>query len=306
MAYNPTKGGVVGYNGQGPYDVDNIMSTIYDSANSAIRTTTKINLSSDINIGNIQVYSTDGTDTGTLYGKADSSGNVFVKLTDGTDNVAVNSDGSLNIGDISAGTQTNDIKVTLDSETVEVVQDTAADLNVTEASASDIKTAVETIDNSIGTVDSAAPTQRNVAGHVAETTVPTAVADGDVVNQWHDEYGRQITLATNLSVGADDVNVVAPIPRNTSGVQTLLNAVTSTGASTDQDVENYTKFTFSITSSSVTSGGVVKIQGSMDGTNYYDMSTSNISSDVTTYQTISDEQHKYMRANLTTRYDGTQ
>ena len=50
-----------------------------------------------------------------------------VKVGDGTDFLEINSDGSINIGDISAGTQTNDVKITLDGEDVNV---TATDLDI--------------------------------------------------------------------------------------------------------------------------------------------------------------------------------
>lgn len=43
-----------------------------------------------------------------------------VKVGDGTDFLAVNADGSINIGDISAGTQTNDVKITLDGEAITI------------------------------------------------------------------------------------------------------------------------------------------------------------------------------------------
>lgn len=53
------------------------------------------------------------------------------------------------ISDISKGTQTNDVKVTLDSETVTVTGAVTTSGTVTEANSSAIKTAVETIDNAI-------------------------------------------------------------------------------------------------------------------------------------------------------------
>ena len=65
-----------------------------------------------------------------------------------------------------------------------------------------VKISEVAITNVQGTHDSAAPTQVVMQGQFAETTVPTAVADGDVVRPWVDEYGRPIGKTDDLSSGS--------------------------------------------------------------------------------------------------------
>ncbi|MEA3477013.1 MAG: hypothetical protein U9R60_02450 [Bacteroidota bacterium] len=60
-----------------------------------------------------------------------------------------------------------------------------------------------------------------IGGGVAETTVPTAVSDGDVVQLFIKEDGRQVGFADNLSVGARDVNVIAAPPVDSSHYQII-------------------------------------------------------------------------------------
>jgi len=284
------------------FDTANILTEVYDETNKRIKTDATLN-ASNIDIGNVQVYSTDGSDSGTLYGKADASGNVYSIISDGTDELEVNSDGSINIGDISAGTQTNDIKVTLDSETVEVVQDTAGDLNMTEANSGDILTSVQLIDDTVGTIDTAFSGKVTVTGGKAEETVPTEVADADAVATWFDTFGRQVLKGTNLGLNAMDTNEVSPALLLTNE-QTLLDAVTATGASSSYNVLNYNKITFYYIASSTSTGATIKIQSSPDDSNWYDEDTEAISADGTTQFTI-DGKRKYVRANVTSRTDGT-
>lgn len=73
---------------------------------------------------------------------------------------------------------------------VEVVQDTAADLNCTEASASDIKTSVQVMDDWDATHDSAASADGVQLMGAYDSTHPAAVADGDAVRILTDQYGR--------------------------------------------------------------------------------------------------------------------
>lgn len=85
----------------------------------------------------------------------------------------------------------------------------------------------------------------------------------------------------------------------------LLNAVTSTGASSAETVSMFNKMTFYITSSSVSSGGTVLIQGSADGTNWVTLDTTNVTSSGTDAVSFSEILHKFVRVNLSARTDGT-
>lgn len=149
-----------------------------------------------------------------------------------------------------------------------------------------------------GTVDSAAPTKRSVIGGVAETTVPVAVSDGDVVNPWYDEYGRQVLFGANLASDALDVNVVNPALLNT--VESVaLNAVTTIGASSSYDMSNYNKMTFYFVGTSVTGDATLSIQSSYAGSNWANLTNISIATSETVLLSVSDEKHKYVRANLT-------
>lgn len=169
---------------------------------------------------------------------------------------------NIDIQDISAGTQTNDVIVTMDGEVV---------------------------DTQIATV---------------EDTIPTELTDGTKTDLWVDTFKRQVIAGFSQAVNSLNVSEQAPAQLMTLE-QTNLDAVTSTGAGSDIDVSNYNKITVAYTASSVSTGGTVKLEGSMDGTNYYDIDSESISSDGTTYHSVSGEKHKYIRTNLSSRTDGT-
>lgn len=86
---------------------------------------------------------------------------------------------------------------------------------------------------------------------------------------------------------------------------TLLDGVTATGASDAQDVSSYDKKTFHVVASSVSTGGTVKIQTSLDNTNWVDLHEESITANGTTEIAVNGYKHKYIRANLTARTDGT-
>jgi len=88
-------------------------------------------------------------------------------------------------------------------------------------------------------------------------------------------------------------------------VTTLLNAVTSTGTSDYLDCSINKNITFQIIAASVSTGGTVDIEASLDGTNYGVISTNAISGNGSTFFTISQKVYKYLRANLSARTDGT-
>ena len=85
---------------------------------------------------------------------------------------------------------------------------------------------------------------------------------------------------------------------------TTLSAVTSTGAGSAVDAGNASQSVWQITSASVTTGGTVLVQGSLDGTNWYTLSTTAVSTNTTTGVVVSST-HTYLRANVSARTDGT-
>ena len=195
------------------------------------------------------VYTTDTIDSGDFGAfKIDANRQLFVTASD------------LDVRDLTSA-----------SDSVEVLQDTAADLNMTEANSGDILTAVELIDDTIGTIDSAFSGKVNVIGAKAESTVPAEVSDGDAVAQWTDTFGRQILKGTNLSLGTLDVSEVAPAELITQK-QTGITQLTETGDTTEINVEDYSIYGYSMTVANVGGAGstnvIVELQGSIDETNY--------------------------------------
>lgn len=279
------------------FDTSKIFAEVYDEANRRLRVDSSISLTSDINIGNVQTYSTDGTDTGTKYGKVDSDGQVYITQSTAAD---------LNMTEANSG----DIKTAVESiasedfATQTTLSTVSSTLTTIEGDTSAIQTSVQLLDDSVGTHDSAVPTKVLLQGQYAETTVPTAVADGDVVRAWFDEYGKQVLYGANLSNSSIDTTVTNQALLNTLTV-TNLSAVTATGAGTAIDMSNYNKITVQYTATSVGTGGTIKTQGSLDATNFYDLDVESITTSGTTYFSLSDQKHKYLRTNVTERTDGT-
>ena len=121
-------------------------------------------------------------------------------------------------------------------------------------------------------VDAASTMNPIITGRVAESTVPTEVADGDVVKSWTDTFGRQVLKGFNLGQEALDVNEVAPALLQTM-TQTGITQLTAAGSSTaDINVEEYGVYGYTYTvaavGSAVGSSVTVELQGSIDGTNW--------------------------------------
>ncbi len=138
----------------------------------------------------------------------------------------------------------------------------------------------------------------------AEETIPSEATDGDAINLWVDLFGRQILGGYNTGNDAIDVTETNPSQLLTLE-QTLLDAVTASGASANVDLRNYNKTTIHIIASSVSSGATVDIEHSLDGTNYHEVATTTISSDGVTEVVVEDRKYKYVRANISSYTDGT-
>lgn len=92
-------------------------------------------------------------------------------------------------------------------------------------------------------------------------------------------------------------------------VVTLLSAVTATGAGSTKTArlgnKPVDKLRYYIVAATITTGGTVKIQGSEDGTVWFDLATVAITATGNTAGTIDGPIPRYYRANLTARTDGT-
>jgi len=163
------------------------------------------------------------------------------------------------------------------------------------------------IDSSIGTSNTRLLSIANALTtglrFVAETGTPAAVSDGDPVGMWLDEYGRQVIAGYNSGLNALQVNEVASYMA-TEVEATLLDAVTATGASSTQDASSVLHHTFVVTASSVSTGGTVDFQVSLDGTTWVTVDSDAITGNGSTLTQL-EGRFKYIRANLSARTDGT-
>lgn len=86
---------------------------------------------------------------------------------------------------------------------------------------------------------------------------------------------------------------------------TLLNAVAAITTGTAVSKPDAKNWTFHTISSSVTTGGSVKLQVSQDNTNFTDLVTHTITTNGTTSYAVSNQHWPFVRAALATRTDGT-
>ena len=122
-------------------------------------------------------------------------------------------------------------------------------------------------------------------GGIAETTVKDAVEDGDAVGIDITEYGRQVFYGANKSVGAVDVNVIAPVPIR-DGCNHLLDVtVDANGESFDGemfigDANKLAVLVWNVETASADDSQVdVTIELSPDGSAYMDAETTMINSE---------------------------
>jgi len=122
-------------------------------------------------------------------------------------------------------------------------------------------------------------------------------------------------LTYDSTINASRIAEVAPTDQQVL-FEKLLNAVTSTGASTQVYTLDKREFVFAVVASSTTDGGIFTFEGSPDGTNWGAVATINSGGTTASTQTVADDGTfffeivnadtiKYLRANLTTRSDGT-
>jgi len=109
---------------------------------------------------------------------------------------------------------------------------------VVEASAANSLTALQLIDNTVGTHDDTVSTAILAVGSKAETTTPAAVADGNDVRIWTDEYGAVVIKGFDTATGTLSIREQDPaILRTIEDV--LLNAVTANSTSDAVTIEGY-------------------------------------------------------------------
>lgn len=132
------------------------------------------------------------TDTGVIAGDTTSINGKITACNTGAVTISASLPAGTNaIGKLAANDAVDIGDVTINNAGgVEVVQNTAADLNVTEASAANALTALQIIDDWDAVHDSAASSDGVQLMGAYDSTKPTAVADGDAVRVLADAYGR--------------------------------------------------------------------------------------------------------------------
>lgn len=167
----------------------------------------KLAANDGVDIGDVDVASCDGI---AAEGAALGNG-ILIQGDDGTDrqNVAVDTSGNLQV-DIAADSAGG----------VEIVQDTAADLNVTEANSTSIKTAVETLDDIVVAEDAAHSTGDKGVMFLAvrQDSQADFGADGDYVPLSIDSSGA---VRVTGGGGGTEYNEDDAAPANPTGSATL-------------------------------------------------------------------------------------
>jgi len=158
-----------------------------------------------------------------------------------------------------------------------------------EVDVADVVTAVEAtttaIQDSQGTHDSAAPVKITVVGSVAETTTPAAVADGDAVRIWTDEYGRPVNPSFNQSDSADD-NTIINFP-SAAPMQETKTTLTAAGVTDAIGVSGKVYHAISYTIAFIDTNVVVRAEGSInDGATYFNLSAAGVDTTKTVNDTF--------------------
>jgi len=108
---------------------------------------------------------------------------------------------------------------------------------------------------------------------LAESTVPPATPDGDPLTNgpWYDVYGQQQIRGYNLSV--DAMNTVDVSPAVTRTMLVSFTQLTAPGSTADVNVLDFHHHTFQIVVANIDTNVVVRVEGSLDGTNYFNTAT---------------------------------
>jgi len=182
----------------------------------------------------------------------------------------------------------------------------------------DIKSAVE---GTVSVEDATATTINSTLGDTNtklddnNTKLDTANSNLVTINGNVVDIETLISTVVNNTLSTLKTTEQAPLDQQVLD-ETLLNAVTATGASTDIYTIDKKDLTVEITASSVIDGATILIQATTDNTNYGDLgmvdntgvvvNEINITESGTYYyEIVNASSAKYIRSNITSRIDGT-
>ena len=201
--------------------------------------------------------------------------------SDGTQRVTIATDDEIN-NDLDT-IATNSTTIAGDTTAIETAVELMDD------DLDDIRKAVEIMDDwddsdvckiGGGIAEDSASTAKPVhVGGIAETTVPTGVADADAIGIWVDEYGRLVLKGANLSEGSLDVTPIAAPPVDSGYVvvaDVTLDASPTSATSTVfiGDKSKVTIFLNAVmdwTDSNPDLDLDLKLEGSADNSTFYDL-----------------------------------
>jgi hypothetical protein len=118
------------------------------------------------------------------------------------------------------------------------------------------------------------------------------------------ETGLAKEAGGNLQAILEALNLIKA-NQSLSLEHTLLDAVDTDEDGDAVNVIAFNNTTIHIIASAVTDGATVKIQHSLDGVNYVDITTSAITEDGVTEIVIENRKYKYLKASVSSRVDGT-
>lgn len=232
--------------------------------------------------------------------------------------------GDVDVKDPCKGTQTHDVKVTLDGETVGISGSvlptgaaTSANQTVQITAEQAIQTAAEIVDDwdesdrakinpivgqagvagntgtrgattqrvtiatddesvgyllalsqAIATHLGASPSKALMSGFQVVSGVPTEETAGDIASPWMDTYRRLVIAGYDSGLDALRAYVINsdPIP-----FESTWTALTEAGSTAVIDVSNYFDITIKVVVSGINTSVDYKLEGSVDGTNFWDM-----------------------------------
>lgn len=127
-----------------------------------------------------------------------------------------------------------------------------------------------TVTDAQGVHDAAVPSDVLMQGQYAETGVPVAVADGDVVRPWHDEYGRQHILGYDPASGTMGVTDAAPAVQAKLGPLAFAQ-LTAAGSTAATNIRPYRSIVWQILVAAIQTSVTVRVEGSHDNTNWFNL-----------------------------------
>lgn len=108
-----------------------------------------------------------------------------------------------------------------------------------------------------------------VSKAVATSGVPAEVPDGADVNVWLDTFGRAVGKSTDISTGTDQITDAAPALSQRAIV--IFDQLTAPGSTPSINMHVYNKVLFQIVVASIDNSVDVRVEGSLDNSNWFNL-----------------------------------